>query len=558
MADIQKNKRRKKQSKENEFLIQGAILAAAAVIVKIIGALYRIPLTNIIGDEGNGFLGYAYEIYAMALMLSSFSLPIAVSKLVSTKMAMHQPRNAFRIFKCAMMFAVSVGAVVALAIFLGADMISRHLMESPLSVYTLKVLAPALFIVAVLGVMRGYFQGMGTMVPTAISQVLEQIINATVNIVGASIMIKVGMAAGGTAGTATGALVALLFLMFVFVLFQKVMMRQMRRDRTKHQDGYGQILKVLLLTIAPILFSTAIYNINQIIDLTLFAKIMAAQGVTLKEYIIPQGIYTGKYNTLINIPLAMANGLAASVIPALTAAVASRNRTQMQNKINQTIRLTMLIAIPCFVGFVVLASPIMQFLYGDSRTEPALMLASGAITVVLYSSSTVTNSILQGLDRLTAPAKNALISLGIHLVAVLLMLVVFKWGIYSLVFSNVIFSFCMCVLNMKDVYKASGFRQDFKTCYIKPFLAALIMGVAAFVSNKLLSALMPGRFLANGLSIIIAMLVYAVAVIRVGTLSESDMLALPMGGRILRVCKRFKIFPQERDLDDDDDIEYLD
>ena len=208
-------------------MIQGAILAAAAVIVKIIGALYRIPLTNIIGDEGNGFLGYAYEIYAMALMLSSFSLPIAVSKLVSTKMAMHQPRNAFRIFKCAMMFAVSVGAVVALAIFLGADMISRHLMESPLSVYTLKVLAPALFIVAVLGVMRGYFQGMGTMVPTAISQVLEQIINATVNIVGASIMIKVGMAAakkqdnpllepaygaaGGTAGTATGALVALLF-----------------------------------------------------------------------------------------------------------------------------------------------------------------------------------------------------------------------------------------------------------------------------------------------------------------------------------------------------------
>ncbi|MFQ7527894.1 MAG: polysaccharide biosynthesis protein [Mediterraneibacter gnavus] len=400
--------------------------------------MYRIPLTNIIGDEGNGFLGYAYEIYAMALMLSSFSLPIAVSKLVSTKMAMYQPRNAFRIFKCAMMFAVSVGAFVALAIFLGADMISRHLMESPLSVYTLKVLAPALFIVAVLGVMRGYFQGMGTMVPTAISQVLEQIINATVNIVGASIMIRRGDggprkseditlllgtwpdgARGGPAELATGALVALLFLMFVFVLFQKGMMRQMRRDRTKHQDGYGQILKVLLLTIAPILFSTAIYNINQIIDLTLFAKIMAAQGVTLKEYIIPQGIYTGKYNTLINIPLAMANGLAASVIPALTAAVASRNRTQMQNKINQTIRLTMLIAIPCFVGFVVLASPIMQFLYGDSRTEPALMLASGAITVVLYSSSTVTNSILQGLDRLTAPAKNALISLGIHLVTVL-------------------------------------------------------------------------------------------------------------------------------------------
>lgn len=572
MAQTQKNRKKRKQTKENEFLIQGAILAAAAVIVKIIGALYRIPLTNIIGDKGNGFLGYAYEIYAMALMVSSFSLPIAVSKLVSTKMAMHQPRNAFRIFKCAMMFAVSVGTVMALAIFLGAGVIAEHLMESPLSVYTLKVLSPALLIVAVLGVMRGYFQGMGTMVPTALSQVLEQIINATVNIAGASIMIRVGLkaaekadnpllepaygAAGGTMGTATGALIALLFLSFVFMLFQKIMRKQFRRDRTRHQDRYRQILRVLLLTIAPILFSTAIYNINQIIDLTLYGKIMVAQGVPLKEYIVSQGIYTGKYNTLINIPLAMANGLAASVIPALTAAVAARNRTQMQNKINQTIRFTMLIAIPCFVGFVALASPIMVFLYGDSRTEPAVMLASGAVTVVLYGSSTVTNSILQGLDKMTAPAKNAAISLGIHLLAVLVMLIVFKWGIYALVFSNVVFSLCMCILNMKDVYKASGFKQDFRTCYIKPLLAAVIMGIVAFAANRLLNALIPGRYIANALSIMIAMFVYAVAVIRVGTLSEADMLALPMGGRLLRLCKKYRIFPQSRNLEDD--IEYLD
>ena len=137
------------------------------------------------------------------------------------------------------------------------------------------------------------------------------------------------------------------------------------------------------------------------------------------------------------------------------------------------------------------------------------------------------------------------------------MLIVFKWGIYSLVFSNIVFGLCMCILNMKDVYKASGFRQDVKSCYIKPF-AAVIMGTAAFVVNRVLSSLIPGRFVAPGLSIIIAMLVYAVAVVRVGTLSESDMLALPMGGRILRVCKRLKIFPQEKNLDEDDDIEYLD
>ncbi|MBU3840188.1 MAG: polysaccharide biosynthesis protein [Candidatus Ruminococcus intestinipullorum] len=568
MTEIQKNNRKKRGSRESDFLIQGAILAAAAVIVKVIGALYRIPLTNIIGDEGNGFLGYAYEIYAMALMLSSFSLPIAVSKLVSTKMAMHQPQNAYRIFKCAMAFAITVGVTVALLIFLGADFLAKHLMESPLSVYTLRVLSPALLIVAVLGVMRGYFQGVGTMIPTALSQIMEQIINAVVNLAGASIMIKVGLAAakkqdnpllepafgaaGGTAGTAVGALVALLFLLFVYSMYRPVLRRQMRQDHTKKQDRYEQILKVLLLTIAPILFSTAIYNINQIIDLTLYAKIMSAQGIPLEEYLIPQGIYTGKYNTLINIPLAMANGLAASVIPALTTALASRNRTQMQSKINQTIRFTMLIAIPCFVAFIALASPIMVFLYGDDRMQPALMLASGAITVVLYSSSTVTNSILQGMDRLTVPARNAAISLGVHLVAVLIMLVVFKWGIYSLIFSNIVFSLCMCILNMKEVYRVSHFRQDIQTCYIKPTIAAVIMGVVAFLANRVLNGIFPGRFFANFLSFCIAAVVYAIAVIRVGTLSESDMLTLPMGSKLLHLCKKFHIFPVDKD------IEYLD
>lgn len=148
----------KKRTKKDDYIVQGSILAAAAVLTKIIGVVYRIPLTNILGDEGNGFYGYAYQVYAIALMISSFSLPTAVSKLVSIRLAKRQRRNAFRVFICSLAFAIGVGLFISLTIFLGAGLISTHLMKSPLSVYALRVLAPGLLIVAVMAVIRGYFQ----------------------------------------------------------------------------------------------------------------------------------------------------------------------------------------------------------------------------------------------------------------------------------------------------------------------------------------------------------------------------------------------------------------
>ena len=197
--------KRKKSAKKDDYLVQGAILAAAAVLTKIIGVVYRIPLTNILGDEGNGFYGYAYQVYAIALMLSSFSLPTAVSKLVSARLAVRQRKNAFRVFVCSLVFAVVVGLVISLAIFFGAGAISTYAMRSPLSVYALRVLAPGLLIVAVMAVIRGYFQGLGTMVPTAISQIIEQIINAAVSIGAAWYLFRYGAKLDALLSTETAA-----------------------------------------------------------------------------------------------------------------------------------------------------------------------------------------------------------------------------------------------------------------------------------------------------------------------------------------------------------------
>ena len=557
MADTRKTRMRSAQN--DDFIAQGAILAVATVLTKVIGVIYRIPLANILGDAGNGFYGYAYQIYAMALMVSSLSLPTAVSKLVSAKLAAGQKRNSVRVFRCSMLFAVVVGAVITAAVFFGADAISVYAMKSPLSVYALQMLAPGLFLVAVMAVIRGYFQGLGSMMPTAVSQIIEQLIRAVISIAGASIFVDIGTragekageellgpaygAAGATLGTVLGALIALVFLIFVIWAYRGQMTRQYRTDRSGREDSYRHILKVLVLTAVPILFSTAIYNINQILDLTIFNHIMDAQGYVEEEYMALQGIYSGKYDTLVNVPLSIPWALCSSVVPSLTAAVATRSRKLVHEKIDQTLRLTMVITIPCGVGFLVLASPLMVLLYNDASKTPAYLLMLGSVVVVLYGWSSISNSILHGLNHISSPAKNACIALVVHLAAFVVMMTAFKMNVYALVAGNIVFAACMCWLNQRKVHKVCGFRMNIMDTFIKPLIASAVMGIVTYAAHLALDLLIGGRWIPTIIAIFIAMIVYVVVVLKIGTLSDEDIEALPMGARLLRLCRRLHLMP---------------
>lgn len=548
-----------RSAQNDDFIAQGAILAVATVLTKVIGVIYRIPLANILGDAGNGLYGYAYQIYAMALMVSSLSLPTAVSKLVSAKLAAGQKRNSVRVFRCSMLFAVVVGAVITAAVFFGADAISVYAMKSPLSVYALQMLAPGLFLVAVMAVIRGYFQGLGSMMPTAVSQIIEQLIRAVISIAGASIFVDIGTragekageellgpaygAAGATLGTVLGALIALVFLIFVIWAYRGQMTRQYRTDRSGREDSYRHILKVLVLTAVPILFSTAIYNINQILDLTIFNHIMDAQGYVEEEYMALQGIYSGKYDTLVNVPLSIPWALCSSVVPSLTAAVATRSRKLVHEKIDQTLRLTMVITIPCGVGFLVLASPLMVLLYNDASKTPAYLLMLGSVVVVLYGWSSISNSILHGLNHISSPAKNACIALVVHLAAFVVMMTAFKMNVYALAAGNIVFAACMCWLNQRKVHKVCGFRMNIMDTFIKPLIASAVMGIVTYAAHLALDLLIGGRWIPTIIAIFIAMIVYVVVVLKIGTLSDEDIEALPMGARLLRLCRRLHLMP---------------
>ena len=547
---------KKKQSKGGGFLAQGIILASAGIITKIIGFIYRIPMLNFMGLDGQGYYDIAFQVYTIALTISSYSLPLAVSKLVSARMAKGERKNAYRVFKAAMLFAFVAGGLITLVVLLGADTIATNIMGAKLSSYALKVLAPGLLIVSIMGVLRGYFQGLGTMIPTALSQILEQIVNAVVSVVGAAMLLKYGesvaktqgnellaaaySSAGGTLGTVAGALMGLVFLGFSYCAYKSIQKKQLRMDRSKHTEDYKTIFKLLLLTIAPVILSTTVYNLSNVVDSAMFNKIMTAQVFSEKECVTLLG-KLGQYYTLFNVPLAVANALGSSMIPGLVRAYESHERKLVHNRIYMAARYTMLIAIPSAVGFFVLGEPIMNFIWPSVDNSMQNMIWKiGAISLIFYSLSTITNAVLQGLNRMMKPVKNATVSLILHLVSLFIMMVVFKWGLYAVIVSKIVFSLSMCIMNSHDIREACGYVQERQRTFVIPGIAAGIMGIAAYLAHLVLDIFVGGRF-ATLVALFTAVIVYAVCLLKMGGLTEDELLSMPKGATLISICRKLHL-----------------
>ena len=547
---------RKKQA--SNFVIQGSILAAASIIVRLIGIAYRIPMVNIIGDEGMGYYGTAFNVYNIALLLSSYSLPLAVSKMVSARLAGKQYRNAERIFKSALFYATVVGAAAAAIIWFGADFFAREVFFMPYASFALKTLAPTVWIMAYLGVFRGYFQGRGTMVPTAASQIFEQIINAIVSVAAGSILFNEALkteilkeetgsglsnawgAAGGTIGTGAGALTALLFLLLLFFLCRSSFLRQVKRDRSGRLESYGTILRVLFFTVVPVILSSVIYNVNSVLDNGILAYNFSTAGRT-EEFTALWGIYTGKYHLLINVPMAMSNALSSSLIPSISQAAAVGDRRMMRARTAMAIRFSCIIAIPSTVGLTVLAGPVNNLLFSGDNSVAIQMTIYGSLAVVFYSISTVTNAVLQGIDKMRLPIIHALISLVLHLAALELFFYGFDLGIYSMVYANILFAVFMCILNAVSLKKHLKYRQEIRKTVLLPAAASAVMGAAAFGAYQLFYRVCGSNLISTVFSILLAILVYGVLLIKFGCLDQDELRRMPGGTRLLGLLKRVRL-----------------
>lgn len=540
----------------SNFIIQGSILAIAGIIVRLIGMLYRIPLANYIGDEGNGYYSAAYNIYSIMLILSSYSLPVAVSKMVSARLARGQYRNARKILRAALFYATIVGGVGFCALWFGSGFFAEHVIKMPYSAYALKVLAPTVWIMAYLGVLRGFFQGHSTMVPTAVSQIFEQIVNAVISLLAAKSLFDLGVksnlvygsteysyafgAAGGALGTGAGALTALILFVGLYLMYRPKMKRRIRKEQGTSAESYGIITSTLFLTVVPIIVSSSLYNSSTVIDNVLFGQIMTGLGEA-KQIASQWGIYSGKYHLLFNIPVAVANSLSSSLIPALSRAVAEKDRKQTLNRIASAIRFSMIIAIPSAVGLAVLAAPISNLLFpGRDNTDLIKMTCYGSSAVVVYSLSTVTNAVLQGINRMKTPIRNAGISLVLHTVILFVMLRYLHMGIYGVLYANILFALFICILNARAIARFKRYRQEVKKTFLIPMVASAVMGAAAFGVYRAAYSIF-GNLISTGISVLVAVAVYFVLLILLKGVDAQELRSMPGGTRLSGLARKLHL-----------------
>lgn len=546
----------KDNSTKNNFIVQAGILAAAGIISRIIGLLYRSPLQRVIGDLGQGYYHAAYSFYTIILLISSYSIPAAISKVIAQKLALREYRNAHRIFQCALGYVLAVGGAASLLLFFGAGFF-----VAPEAVPVLRTFAPTIFIYGILGVLRGYFQAHKSMLQTSVSQILEQIANAVVSVGAAWLMIRqvygslempageaeqmdraVRGAVGSALGTGAGVLVALLFMLGVYQLNKGLIGRRIRLDRHEQTDSYGEILKMITRVVTPFILSTAIYNLSSTVNTSIYTKLLpAVRDLGTMDISSRWGVFAGQVLTISEIPIAFASAMAAAMIPTVSQLVAARKMEEAKRKINLAVKTTMLISIPCAVGLFVLARPVTGLLFKNTQEVEDLatkLLMTMAVSVIFYALSTLSNQILQGLGRLNVPIVNAGIALVIQTVVAVTLLFFTKLDLYSIAIARTVYSAVICILNQRAVRKAAGYRQEITHTFAVPLLASFFMGCVVWGAYELLLFLTKSPRIAVLPAILIGAGVYFVLLLVFRGVTEEELKSFPKGYLLARAAKK--------------------
>lgn len=549
-----------KKNKKSNFIMQAGILASAGIIVRIIGILYRSPLVAIIGDEGNGYYNTAYAIYTIILLVSSYSIPAAISKVIAARLSIGEYRNAHRLFIGSFVYVIVMGGIGSLVCFFYADKL-----VGASSAQVLKIFAPTIFLSGLLGTFRGYFQAHHTMVYTSFSQIIEQILNAVVSIGAAYIFvislkgfpdteIAVGGAKGSAIGTGAGVFIALVFMAGAYFYNRPVFEKDIANDNSTNILTPFQIAKIIIGMVTPVVLSTCIYNLSTASNLKIY------QGITERYYGFSEalattsyGLFSGKAMQIVNIPIAISAAMSAAIIPTIAHTHERGEFKEGRQKIAYAIKVTMLIAMPSAFGLLALSEPITLLLYPQraSYLIVSSLIKGLSCTVIFYCLSTLSNAILQGTGNVNIPVFNAAISLVVQAIILVILLRTTDLGLYALVIATITYSFLMCVLNGIAMTIKLRYKQELIRSYLLPFLASALMYIVAASSNYLVSLLIrwahgDNEMLISGLnnivrlfvSIVFAGLSYAWLVLRFGIAREQEILMMPKGKTIAKLLKK--------------------
>ena len=507
---------------KNGFVGGIIILTVSNLLVKVTGLLFKIPMNYIMGDTGMGYYNSAYSIYTLFYMLSTSGLPVAISVTVSEKRAQGKIGSAKKVFHLALAVFAAIGLLAFALMFFASDKLAL-LISSELSAMSVAAAAPTILFVCVSGAYRGYFQGCGNMMPTAVSQLIEAIGKLLIGIACALYAIHMGaeihvVAAYAVFGLTAGSFVGMLYLVITGFV---------RGDRdlvTEHEINYtsdktGSIFRRFLAISIPVTLSASVMSLTNTLDTAMIQRILILSGMTAEEATAAYGNYTSLAVPLFNLPPVLIYPIAYSLVPVVAAAAGDGKFEAARDKIRVSLKYALIIGLPCAMGLSALSDPILCLLYNDTSAHAAAMLltllAPSSLLVCILA---ITNSVLQGCGKEKMPVISMLAGGGVKLLSG--MLLIKLCGISGAPMSTFLCYLTVTVMNLAFTVRYTKVRLTPGMLY-KPLLSAVVCSLSAVLVNSILKPAL-GSSPACVSSVLVAAVVYLTMLILLGEVSLTN------------------------------------
>ena len=543
---IENNKIDNKSRKEG--FMQGVItLMFSQVLIKILGLVYTLYLTNRegFGDKGNGICASGYQIYALLLTISSIGVPSAISKLVSERVAVGDNKGAHRIFKIAFATFAVIGLVGSLLLFFGANIIANQWLQIPDAEMTLVALSPAIFFVTVASVMRGYFNGRQKISVGAKSQTLEQVFKTLLTIIVVEIVAILSnvstewMAAGANLATTLATFLGFSYLFLYYRSERKEVATEIKNTVNYKYERVSTIIKRILLVSIPITLTAIMSSINKNVDsftVVRNLKVFMPEDQATALY----GILGGKVDTLTSLPLAINVAFATALVPAISAAKARGDNKTITEKTSFSLLVSMLIGLPCTVGMFIFAQPILNLLFPNAN-DGALILQISALTIIFTILDQTINGALQGFGKLMIPTISLATGVFVKFIFNITLIKIPSIGVYGAAWGSVachLVAFCIAITLLRKNIKLN---LTFSKFAIKPAIATTIMGICSYFIYLVLKGIIIER-LATIIAIIVAVIVYLLSVVILKIFTKEELKMMPAGDKIIKILEKLKIY----------------
>ncbi len=527
----------KRSSQKSTFFGGAATLAAGIIVVKLIGALYKIPLGRILGDVGFGHFNNAYSVFNLLLMVSTAGLPVAMSKTISEANALGRRNQVNRVFRVCLMTFVILGAITTAIMFFGAQSLA-NLQGDSMAAPAIRAMSLTAFFLCTVSAYRGFAQGHSDMVPTAVSQVIEAVAKLVVGLLLAWYLLRLGFgseiaSAGAIFGVAAGSFVSLLYLMF----------RHHRRNRPgqalsdDRPQSPGGILKTLLVIAVPITLSSSVVPITTYIDTIQVQNLLqSALGYSEEMAVSLYGSYQ-KAVAIYNLPSSFMVSLTACIVPAVSAALTTKDHLGAGKVAESALRVGAMLAIPAGVGLTVLSGPVIQLLYPETNQEVAsacmaiLGMASIFVCIMLLC-----NAILQANGRASLPIWFIAIGSALKLAVNFFLVQQPSAGIKGAPIGTFVCFSLVAVLELAAIKKVTPYPPKYRRVFVKPLIASLVMGGAVWAVYGLLAGHL-GNTLSVGCSILVGVVIYGALVILLKAVSKDDLSLMPKGDKLAKLLR---------------------